>query len=123
MTTATQTRNQPVIIPSNKAGEFEVDLPASAERKVARLAAAAKAKRDADAEYKDAKAQVFALLPEGREPLKAKEKLIIRIRGKMRAIISGRERTNINAGDLMQGWPEAFEACRSVSEYEQVDTV
>ena len=49
-----------------------------------------------------------------------KETLLVRVGGVLRAKIGLRGRTNISAKDLQAGFPEAFEACSSESEYQVV---
>ena len=51
------------------------------------------------------------------KPQDRKHTIAIRVAGAIRAKVGLRGRTNINAKDLQAGFPEAYEACKSETEF------
>lgn len=90
-----------------------LDLPDSMAPLFDELANVSFVRQEADKREKEIKALIYANLPE--QPKNVK--FVLRVASVIRASVTKGSKTTIKADDLMAGWPEAYEACKRVSEY------
>jgi hypothetical protein len=119
MATATRAKSasKPAAKTEKPVKDVEVDLPDVAGKLLAEIAEARLAKSAADRKEKAAKAQLTQLLPKH----KKRTRLVLKIAGEIRGKVSWRSRTGLDPDLLMQGWPEAYEACKTTSEYQVIN--
>lgn len=97
--------------------DVEVNLPDEAFAVVNELAKARLIRIAAERQEKELKAKLFAMLPEQAKGTK----LILKVAGAIRGTVSWRQRSGIDSDLLLQGFPEAYAACQTETEYQQLN--
>lgn len=119
-TTATRPASgtsKPSTAAASEITDVEVTLPDEAYAVVNELAKARLARIAAERQEKELKAKLFAMLPEHKKGTK----LVLKVAGAIRGTVSWRQRSGIDADLLLQGFPEAYDACRSETDYQQLN--
>ena len=107
-----------VIVRTNVAdGTAMFDLPADMAATFDALSEARYARMEAEKREKALKAEILAALP----PREKGVKFVLRVAGVIRANVSTRSRTSVNASALLAEFPEAFQALATESTYDTVN--
>lgn len=93
------------------------DLPSDMASKFDELSTVRYTRMEAEKREKELKAEILDLLPERQKGVK----YVLRVAGVIRASVTQRSKTNISAKDLLAGFPEAYEACKSETSFDVVN--